>query len=163
MKDKPTTNPFGANGTTSDPREQKCWELYVESVNEGRENAYQAAVEAGYEDKTARQITVRSWFLERKEKLKRKEMLSDAEKVLKKTLKYATDDINDEGKFIIKSDVLRIQTDVAKFIASTQGKDDGYTTRTEQTGKDGKDLTIILNPELEALSKKFNEELKKKL
>ena len=136
------SNPNGANGTTSDPREQIMWDNYIKSITNGRESAKQAALDAGYEEATASQITVRSWFLERKEKLKRKEILSKAEKVLEKTLTYSTDD--EEGK--VKTDLLRIQTDVAKFVASTQGKDKGYSTRTEVTGEDGKAITITFDP-----------------
>ena len=46
--------------------------------------------------------------------------------------------INDEGKVDIG--IARIQADLAKYITSTQGKDEGYSTRIENTGKDGADL-----------------------
>lgn len=130
------SNPNGANGTTKDPREQTCWDLYVESIAQGRENAYQSAIEAGYEESSAKKITVTRWFTERKEKLRRRDILSKAERVLEKTLEMKVE--TDEGK--IQPDLLRIQTDVAKFYAKTQGKDDGYSERTELTQKDGKDL-----------------------
>jgi len=140
MENKPQTNPYGANGTTSDPREQVMWDIYVTKLAKGIENAYESAVEAGYEDATARQITVRSWFLERKQKLKRKEMLSKAEKVLDKTLSYSTE--KEDGT--VQSDLLRIQTDVAKHVTSTLGKDEGYSSRTENTGKNGTPLQVII-------------------
>lgn len=130
------SNPNGANGTTKDPREQTCWDLYVESIAQGRENAYQSAIEAGYEESSAKKITVTRWFTERKEKLRRRDILSKAERVLEKTLEMKVE--TNEGK--IQPDLLRIQTDVAKFYAKTQGKDDGYSERTELTQKDGKDL-----------------------
>jgi hypothetical protein len=134
------TNPNGANGTTSDPREQTCWDFYVESITKGSANAYQSAIKAGYEEATAKQITVRRWFIERLEDLDRKEMLSLAEKVLMKTLKYKTDCIDEEGNEKIKSDVLRIQVDASKHLTSTLGKDKGYSTRNELTGANGQDL-----------------------
>jgi hypothetical protein len=134
------TNPNGANGTTSDPREQACWDYYVESITNGSANAYQSAIKAGYEEATAKQITVRRWFVERLEDLDRKQMLSDAEKVLRKTLRYKTDEIDKNGNEKIKSDVLRIQVDASKHITSTLGKDKGYSSRTELGGIDGKDL-----------------------
>lgn len=136
-KNKP--NPNGANKTTSDPREQTCWDLYVESINAGKENAYQAAIDAGYAEDSARNITLTGWFKERKEKLKRKELVSKAEKVFIKTLDYKTD--NGKGK--IDSQLLRVQTDVAKFIASTQGKNDGYGNLPEL--KDNDVVMIVLN------------------
>lgn len=133
-----TTNPNGSNQYTPDPREQVMWDFYVESLSKGQPNAYESAVKAGYEESTAKQITVRRWFLERLESLERKEMLSKAEKVLKKTLNYSTED--EEGK--IKVDLLRVQTDVAKTVVTTLGKDKGYSTRSELTGKDGEALSI---------------------
>jgi hypothetical protein len=107
------------------------WDFYVSKLANGIENAYESAIEAGYEDCTARQITVRSWFLERKEKLKRKDIFSKAEKVLDKTLTYSTED--DEGK--VKVDLLRVQTDVAKHVTSTLGKE-YYSNKGEEALKD---------------------------
>lgn len=145
--------PYSSNGTISDPREQIFWDIFIEKLSKGIENAYESAIEAGYEETTAKNITLTGWYKERKDKLKRKDMLSKAEKVLQKTLEYKTED--EGGK--IKTDLLRIQTDVAKHITGTLGKDEGYSTRTEQTGKDGKDLFNGLTEEdkakLDALSK----------
>lgn len=135
MEIKPTTNPYGANGTTSDPREQIMWDIYVAKMAKGIENAYESAVEAGYEEATARQITVRSWFIERKNKLRRKEMLSKAERNLDKVLDF--DMITEEGK--INTPVASLVTQVSTTVVKTLGKED-YSERIEQTGKDGKDL-----------------------
>lgn len=130
------TNPNGANQTTSDPREQKCWDFYVETIIKGEVNGYESAVKAGYSHDHARNITMQGWFKERLEDLERKEMLSKAEKKLSKTLTYEVE--NDKGE--IKTDLLRIQTDVAKHLTSTLGKNKGYSTKTELTGQDGKAL-----------------------
>lgn len=134
------TNPNGANGTTSDPREQICWDFYVESIAKGQVNAYESAIKAGYEESSAKNITLRGWFKERLEELDRKEMLSDAEKVLRKTLRYKTEYIDEDGEEAVKVDLLRVQADVAKTLATTLGKDKGYSTRNEVTGLNGKDL-----------------------
>ncbi len=125
------TNPNGANQTTSDPREQACWDFYVESIANGRVNAYESAIKAGYEEATAKQITVRRWFIERLADLDRKEMLSLAEKVLMKTLKYKTHETDDNGNEKVKSDLLRIQVDASKHLTSTLGKNKGYSTKVE--------------------------------
>lgn len=130
------TNPNGANQTTSDPREQKMWDIYVEGLTAGYDNAYEAAIKAGYEESSAKNITLRGWFKERKDRLRRKDMLSDSEKLLHKTIKY--DHLDKDGN--IRVDLLRVQTDVAKTLATTLGKDLGYSTRTENTGKDGEAL-----------------------
>lgn len=138
-----TTNPNGANGTTSDPREQVMWDFYVDSIRENRVNAYESAKKAGYEESTARQITVRSWFLERLEDLERKQMLSKAEKKLAKTLDYEVEDADGN----VKTDLLRIQTDVSKHLTSTLGKNKGYSTKVENelSNPDGNLKTIVIN------------------
>ena len=131
-------NPNGANGTTSDPREQVMWDFYIDSMRENRVNAYESAIKAGYEESTARQITVRSWFIERLEDLERKDMLSKAEKKLAKSLTYEVE--NEKGE--IKTDLLRIQVDVSKHLTETLGKKKGYSKRTELTGEDGQQLIV---------------------
>lgn len=125
------TNPNGANQTTSDPREQVMWDIYIENLAKGIDNAYKASIEAGYEESSAKNITLRGWFKERLDKLKRKDMLSQSEKVLQKTLTYSPEDKHGN----VKVDLLRVQTDVAKHITSTLGKNDGYSTKTELGGE----------------------------
>jgi len=132
-------NPNGANGSTSDPREQTCWDIYIKG---GMNNGAQAAREAGYSEASALHITTRDWFIERLSSLRRKEMLSKAERNLSKALD--TNYENDEGK--VMSDVMRIVVDVSKHMTETLGKNEGYSKRNELTGKDGADLpTPILN------------------
>ena len=134
------TNPNGANGTTSDPREQTCWDFYVESLVGDKGNAYESAIKAGYSEDHSRNITIQGWFKERLSKLRRKDMLSKAERNLDKILDLKTDD---EGKE--NPQLLKIKTDVSVTIAKTLGKE-SYSERSELTGKDGKDLpTPILH------------------
>lgn len=132
---KKKTNPNGANQYFLDPRQKLCWELYITPGTEYFGNAYQSAMKVGYTEGTAAAITTETWF---QEKLRRLNMLGKAEKVLDKTLTYKTTD--EDGKVIV--DLLRVQTDVAKHITKTLGKDEGYSERTEMTGKDGGPLTI---------------------
>jgi hypothetical protein len=108
------------------------WDFYIEGIAKGQENAYAAAKKAGYEEATSRQITVRSWFLERKDALRRKQMFSKAERNLDRALDTEYED--EDGN--IKSDVMRIVVDVSKTVATTLGKDH-YSPRTEITGKEG--------------------------
>jgi len=135
------SNPNGANGVTSDPREQVMWDIYISKIANGKENAYESAVEAGYSEDHSRNITLQGWFKERLAKLKRRDILSKAEKVLEKTLSYDVEEESENG-IRIKTDLLRIQTDVAKHVTSTLGKDEGYSNRTENTGKDGGAIEI---------------------
>lgn len=59
--------------------------------------------------------------------------------------------------------IARIQADLAKFLASTQGKDEGYSTKTET------DLTsgglpiqaLPLTPAIAEATKEFEEKIKK--
>jgi hypothetical protein len=129
-------NPNGANGTTSDPREQIMWDFYVSKLTKGIDNAYESAIQAGYEENTAKNITLTGWYKERKAKLKRKEMLSKAERNLDKALDTSYE--NQDGE--IKPEVMRIVVDVSKTIAESLGKDEGYSKRTELSGKNGSDL-----------------------
>jgi hypothetical protein len=145
------SNPNGANQYLLDPRQKLCWELYITPETDYFGNAYQSAVKAGYEEKTALRITTADWFVE---KVRRLNLLGKAEKVLNKTLDYETEA---DGK--VQTDLLRVQTDVAKFIAKTQGKNEGYSERTELTGKDGESL---ISPEAkekadEAINSYLNE------
>lgn len=147
------TNPNGANGTTSDPREQVMWDNYIKNLSNGIDNAYKAAIEAGYEESSAKNITARGWFIERKDKLRRKEMLSKAERNLDKTLDIEY--ITDEGKII--PELLKIQTDVSKTIAQTLGKSEGYSTKVEA------DITSKGESIVSNLSKEEKEKLLKLL
>jgi hypothetical protein len=134
----PETNPNGANQYLLDPRQLRCWEYYVDPKSETFGNAKQSAIRAGYEDKYANQITVSEWFVG---KVRRLNMLSKAEKVLEECLDLPVKVESGRTKKV-KTDpaLIKIKQDTAKFIASTVGKDQGYSTRVENTGKDGKDL-----------------------
>lgn len=134
------TNPYGANGTTSDPREQKMWDIYVSNLSKGIDNAYEAAIQAEYTESSAKNITLTGWFKERKAKLRRKDMLSKSERVLDETLDMDT--TNKDGA--IDPQLHKIKVDVAKTIVGSLGKNDGYSTRQEVTGADGESLTPLL-------------------
>lgn len=132
MEETAKPNPNGANQFVYDPRQKLFWELYNDLKSETFSNAYQSAMKAGYTEGYSAQITTQDWFLE---KMRRSGMLSKAEKVLDRTLTF--EPVDEKGE--IKTDLLRIQTDVAKHITKTLGKED-YSERQEHTGKDGKDL-----------------------
>lgn len=137
-----------ANGSTSDPREQICWDLYVNSITKGQANATKAAIKAGYSKDHSRNITLQGWFKERLSKLKRREMLSKAERNLDKIMDLPLED---------KANVV---LDASKFIAKTLGKDEGYSDRSELTGKDGKDISLLSEEQIRTLKEKLiNEKL----
>lgn len=119
------TNPNGANQYSLDPRQKLCWDLYINPKSKTFGNAYQSAMEAGYEEATAAQITTINWFIE---KCRRLNLLNKAERNLNNIL-----DLPLEEK-------ANIVLDASKFIAKTLGKEEGYSERTELTGKDGEQL-----------------------
>lgn len=125
---------------SSDIREQLCWDLYVEKLSMGVTNAYQSAVEAGYSIDHARNITLQGWFKERLDKLRRKDMLSKAERNLDKALDFNM--ITEDGKVI--TDVAKIVVDVSKNVTASLGKD-AYSTRNELTGANGETLKLIVD------------------
>jgi hypothetical protein len=147
------SNPNGANQYLLDPRQKLCWDLYVNPKSETFGNATQSAIKAGYEPDYADQITTSEWF---KGKLRRMNLLSKAEKVLEEMLDMpitVVDKFNrskddedyddeDEQELVVRTEpaLIKIKQDTAKFVASTQGKDEGYSTRSEVTGKGGDPL-----------------------
>jgi hypothetical protein len=143
------SNPNGANQYQLDPRQKKCWELYISPTSKTFGNATQSAISAGYEPDYADQITTVEWF---KGKVRRLNMLSKGEKVLDETLSY--DAIDEKGK--IDVGIAKIKLDAAKFVNSTLGKDEGYSTRQEFTGKDGERL-IASKEEKDLIDKVFNQ------
>lgn len=123
-----------------DPRKKRCWEFYIGIKSETMGNAYQSAMRAGYAESYAATITTRPWFIEKK---RRFNLVSKAEKALDKTLEYVTDAVNEKGEMHIDKELLRIQTDVAKYITKTLGKEEGYAERNELTGKDGSAIVFL--------------------
>ena len=117
-----------------DPRQELFASYYTNPKSETFSNAYRSALKAGYTEEYSKTIVSRGndWV---SELVRDKERLRKAEKVLDKTLELET--VDDNGK--VDTAVLKIQTDVSKFITERLGKNK-YSTRQEVTGKDGKDL-----------------------
>lgn len=134
------SNPNNANQYVLDPRQKLCWDLYVNPKSQYFGNAYQAAQAVGYEENTAAVITTQTWF---KEKLRRLNMLSKSEKVLDEMLEMPVEQVKvvgESGVVVVDPSLVKIKQDTAKFLAERLGKDEGYSTRSELTGKDGADL-----------------------
>jgi len=132
------TNPNGANQWNLDPRQKLCWEYYVDPRSETFGNMTQSGIRAGYDEEYSRQLSTTDWFLA---KIRRLNLLGKAEKVLDETLEM--EDVNPilyngapiilDGKALVKRDpaLTKIKQDSAKFVASTQGKNEGYSQKTE--------------------------------
>jgi len=125
-----------------DFRQKLFWDNYIIPTSETFLKKTESAIKAGYSETYASRISNAPFFRKR---MKRFGMLEKAERLLNKTLTLKYKDEN--GK--VQSDVLRIQTDVAKHITKTLGKDEGYSERSEVTGKDGGEIrvsSITFNP-----------------
>jgi hypothetical protein len=122
-------NPYGANKYFRDPREIKCWEYYLKTVQKGSPNARACALKAGYSEQTASNITQHPWFQKRLSKLRRSEMVNKAEKVLEEILdlpneiEIMTADGMPTGLKKIDPSLINQKRDVAKFIAEKLIKD----------------------------------------
>jgi len=141
------SNPNGSNQYLLDPRQLACWNFYIDPKSATFGNGTQSAIKAGYEPDYADQITTVDWF---KGKVRRLNMLGKAEKILEKALDYETDSIGDDGKTKVQVDLLRVQTDVAKTVATTLGKDEGYSSKiqieaTTLTEEEQEALLALLN------------------
>lgn len=146
---KPTkpSNPNGANQYLLDPRQKLCWENYTNPKSKTFGNATQSAVSAGYEYDYADQITMTEWF---KGKVWRLNGTFTGEKKIEQLINLPIQ--NDIGYDV---GIIRVQADLAKYLTSTLGKDDGYSSRSEHTGKDGEKLIPI--PLLNALDEPVEE------
>lgn len=146
------TNPNGANQYQLDPRQKLCWEYYSNPKSETFANATQSGIKAGYTPEYANDITSAEWFCD---KLWILNSVNKSEKIFREILETNHSDL-ETGK--VDAGVLRIKADIAKFLASTQGKDEGYATRTEQTGKDGEPLMSENNEKVKELMTFLNEQ-----
>ncbi len=132
------TNPNGANQSLPDPRQEVCWGFYLESIAAGLPSAKAAALKAGYEESSASQITVTSWFLERLDGLRLRGMRSKSERNLDRIL-----DLEWEKEGEVKVDILRVVADVSHKTAKALGKNDwSEKTETDITSK-GEQITGI--------------------
>lgn len=133
-------NVLGANQYMLDPRQQLCWDYYVNPKSATFGNAFKSAMKAGYKKSHSLQITTEMWWLE---KARRLGLLSKAEKVLEETLvmehigpaigPFGPIIDKETGQIVMKvyTNVLKIKQDSAKFVAETQGKKQGYTKKTD--------------------------------
>lgn len=149
MVKKPKTNPNGANKFSFDPRQEECWNYFIDKESNTFSNAYLSAIKAGYTKVVAKQITTNDWFIERG---RRSTLLSKAEKVIDEDLQMETvvpvigmfgpvvDKKTGVAVTKIDADLRRIRQGTAHFVAERLGKKKGYSTRTEITGEDGAPL-----------------------
>lgn len=135
--------------------QQKCWDFYVQSVIAGAPHIKESALKAGYSESSADRVSVQKWFKDRKKRLDRIGLLSDAEKNLHKLLNtpwIVTRQRNGEQVQEVDAELARLVLDVSKTIVKSLGKDEGYSERSEVTGKGGEPIVFMPS----ALLDKYN-------
>lgn len=138
------TNPNGANQYQLDPRQKMCWDFYIDPKSETFSNAYQSSVKAGYNEGYASTITDVEWFAEKSRTMN---MVDKAERVLNNVLEM------DDNFTFEDPQRLKIQVDVAKFVAERVGKA-RYSTKVETDITSGGQ---ILNIQISEVIAKKNE------
>jgi hypothetical protein len=115
------------------PQQTQFIAYYTNPNSETFGNALQSALRANYKQEYAESITshMPNWLSENIGKTK---LIIKAEKNLEMALDGLLDD-PEKGK-------KEIQYKATEFTLKTQGKDKGYSERTEITGKDGEALSI---------------------
>lgn len=116
------------------PQQEAFLAEYTNPKSPNFGNALQSAIKAGYSQTYSENITdaMPEWLLENIGDMKR---LRKAEKNLEEVQNIQI--YNEEGK--LDANLIDKRTKVDMFIAERLNKDK-YSTRQEQTGKDGKDL-----------------------
>lgn len=109
------------------PKQLDFLRFYNDPKSETFSNALQSALKAGYSQEYAESILCKdlNWMAENVGR--RKRMLAKAEAKLEQHI-----DSEDE----------KVSLDASKFIAKTIGKEEGYSDRTELTGKGGDSLIV---------------------
>lgn len=141
------TPPIDRNKNQDYSRRALCWDLYIKSFRSGNPNARQAARDAGFAENTAINIGNQKWFKDKKDKLRRSNMMSNAERNYSRILnipwtkmKLVEVGKNEDGTPRVEEqeeidiDKLKVVESASKTILTTLGKDEGYSTKTEVKG-----------------------------
>lgn len=134
------------------PQQERFLDYYTNPKSETFSVATQSAIKAEYSENYANNITglMPDWLFENIGDMKR---LRKAEKNLDEVQNLTI--YNDEGKLDIN--IVDKRTKVDMFIAERLNKSK-YSTRTEKTGKDGKDLNINITTVDERVKEIFNDD-----
>ena len=129
------TPPQLRNKNQSNARRELCGELYMKTVRDGEPNARWAARQAGFAENTCLNIGNLGWFKEKKDKLRRSKMMTNAERNIARLMNIGItrlkklEDGSSEEVFDVEK--ARIVADMSKLIVTTLGKDLGYSSKTE--------------------------------
>lgn len=143
VKKKINTNPNKVNQYTApDPRQALFLKNYLDPKSDTFANAYQSAMKAKYSKEYAENITnvMPDWL---SENIGGEKLLNKAIKNLEEFLDMPITIIKEkDGKSIVLTDaqLLKIKQDTSKFVVSRQGKNKGWSERTELSNPDGTNL-----------------------
>lgn len=114
---KRKSNPNGANQYVLDPRQELFFSNYFDPKSDTFSNGLQSALKAGFSEEYAKVLMSKmpTWL---SEKVNEMSMLSKAERNINKVLDLETK--NKEGDE--EPQLLKIQSDVSKFIAERLGR-----------------------------------------
>lgn len=127
------------------PQRQEFLKLYLDPKSPSFSNALQSGLKAGFSQEYSESITYQmpDWLAEAlgnsRNSKRLEKSISNLEEIQELSIK------NEEGKII--PEILKERTKVDMFITERLGKEEGFSTRTELTGKKGEDLikTIVIN------------------
>lgn len=143
---KITTVENAAQGRNFDMRQNICWSFFSDPTSETFNNATASAIKAGYAPSHANNIMSSPWFKARVRALgifeKSVRVLDEMLDMPVKTEKVVG--LGDDAETVVKTDpaLVKIKQDTAKFVAARRGKDEGWSDRTEITGKNGAPLGL---------------------
>jgi len=125
-----------------DPKQLKYKKVYLDPKSPTFGNIAGSLREAGYSDAYSKNASYMKpeWLVAIIGSARRARMFDKAEENLEEV--QAMKAIDMEGK--VDPGILKIRTDVDKFIAKGIGKET-YSERTEHTGKDGAELKIVFD------------------
>lgn len=139
---------FQANRFQEDPRQDLFWNLYMEGLLNKQPCIKAAGLKAGYSPSSSGRISQTLWFKNKKKALKKGSMYRNAvqnlDDVMK--LKYMGTKVKKETgeeEDTVDIDRAKLVIDVSKAVVKSLGKDDGWSERSEVTGKDGSPLVIM--------------------
>jgi len=141
-----TTSTKGSTKEENQERQDKFWEYYIEGLANNTPSFKEAGMKAGFTEAYCTMISQQKWFKDKIKKINRLGMLSIAEKNLEDILKMPyTKKVRKNGVDVIEvdTDILRLVLDTTKTVVKSLGKDEGYSERSEVTGKGGEPVVFM--------------------
>ena len=129
------------------PKQQLFEEYFTNPESETFGVNSASMVKAGFAKSYAENITVLrpDWYIRVLGKYRNKRMVDKSIKNLEEVQGISILRKSSDGEMYPDKGLIDSRTKVDTFITERLGKDDGWSTRTEMTGADGKELTITFD------------------